>query len=113
MSGHATGDGMDGILDDRAPLFQHLAEIANGMLSLRDRHSVTWNKDDSLGGFQDQCDVFGRGAAYIRIDFVGISDGTTGIHHTEQDIHDRAIHRFAHQLRQDHARGSDQRTGND
>ena len=47
-----------------------VAKIADGVLCLGDRHTVTGNEDDALSRIENHSDVFGRRAANVGVDLV-------------------------------------------
>ena len=109
MPWHAAGDGVDGVLDVDTLGFEELGQLADGVLSLRDRKTVAGHDDHVLGIGQLDRHI-------VRAD---LTDGAvdardrasrvvTTAEATDHDVHDRSIHGIGHQLGQDRARRTHQ-----
>ena len=84
------------------------------MLRLRDGHAVTGNDDDALRVGEQQRHFVGLN----RFDRSGNAAGgsraaAAGAKRAEQNIRDRAVHRLAHEQREQRAGGADERAGDD
>ena len=106
MPRHTTCDGMNTEANFSPIFFQQLGQLFHHMLSLSDRHTVTWNNGHGAGGFQNIESVFSNDGLNFAFHFTGFhfSTAETG----KQYIGQGTIHGFAHDLRQDDTGSTDQ-----
>ena len=101
VSWHAARDGMDGKSHIHTSLAECVIEFTYLVLSLRDRHAITRNNDDLVGGGQD-CGRFFRRRAADRLCFCPSCRGSLNLAEcAEENIAERAVHGLGHDDRQD------------
>ena len=118
VSGHASGHGMDGVIDRGASGFQGVGQLLDLVLGLSQGHAVAGHDDHVLGcgqqlgdfrilprgGLRGFCGLgrghFGRGCRR-GVDLAGHG----GL--TQQDGHQRAVHGLAHNSREHQTGGTD------
>ncbi len=114
MAGHAAGHRVDAEAHVDALAAQRLRDLEDRVLRLGNRHTVTGDDHDllrvrqQLGGFQrlDRLDL-----ALVLAAFRGAA--AAGTEAAGDDRQEPTIHRAAHDVAQDGARGTDQRAGHD
>ena len=113
---HPAGDGMDRVADLDAALLEQVGQLAHVVLGLRHGHPVSGYEDDLVRVGQHDGDVVGArradGAA------VGIGCRSRGARadlaeRAEQDVGDRAVHRPAHEHREQRSGGADEHPTHD
>ena len=104
--------GMDGELHFDAALGELIVQLANPMLGLRHGHAVAGNDHDERGLLQNLRGAF-DGFFFVRTFFAAGSRGLHLAECAEQHIRERAVHRPAHDDRQDQAAGAVERAGGD
>ncbi len=115
MARHSPCDWVDGVFDLDALLLEHLGHLAQRVLRLRHRHAVARDDDDLLGLLEHEGGVRGAallvGALLARLAAARcrVAGAETARDHREE----AAVHRPAHDVAEDRARGADQRAGDD
>ena len=92
---------------------EQLGQVAHGVLRLGHGHAVARDDDDALDAVEQHGDLFGRGGLDRLVDLVGVRRVRRRPHRAEEHVGQRAVHRLAHDVGQDDARGADQRAGDD
>ena len=113
MSGHAAGNGVDGELDFNAVFVMEVGgHFLNNVLRLSDGHAVTGNDDNFVGVFHDESGVFGISGLSDFYDAVilCLSAGGFGTETSEHNAGQRAVHCLYHNIRQNCAAGTHNRT---
>ena len=103
---------MDGELHLHAFLGQGVVQLADAVLGLGHGHAVAGDDDHGPGGRHDLGGVFGRGAlgrALLGAALAGLNLPESA----EQHVGERAVHRLAHDDREDQARGAVEGPGGD
>ena len=114
--GPAAGDGMDGVRDVDAPLLQQVGELAHLVLRLRDGEPVA--RDDTTRCAYASITATSS-AVVARTDAPSTpppspaGPGDDLAEGAEEHVRDRAVHRLAHQHRQQGSRGADERAAHD
>ena len=103
---------MHGELHVHAVLAQGVVQFAHAVLGLGHGHAVAGDDDHAAGGRHDLGRVFGRGALDGALFGVALA-GLNLPESAEQHVGERAIHRLAHDDREDQARGAVQGPGGD
>ena len=81
------------------------------MLRLRDRHAVSWHDHHTAGSFQDIVGILDRDGLHFSLDLGTFRRSPTKAR--EEDIAQGAIHRLAHDDREDQATRTDQVASDD
>jgi hypothetical protein len=110
VAGHAAGHRVDGEGHLGAVLLEQVAELADHVLRLGDGHAVAGDEHDRLRGLEDEVGVVGDDRLDLALDLGGLLGGAEA---GEQHVRQRAVHGLAHDVREDDARGTDQRAGHD
>ena len=87
-------------------------ELAHGVLGLRRRHAVARDEDDLPRVGELRRDVLQRDLAHHAF-LARLGRGGRAAERAEQDVRDRAVHRLAHEDREDEARAAVQRARDD
>ena len=116
VAGHAPRDGVNRVLHLHAPSLEQVGELAHGVLGLGDGEPVAGDDHDLAGVREHDGEVVGRDLA----DSVPVRDrrrGSASRRHrpegAEEDVRERAVHRSAHQDREQRAGGADERPADD
>ena len=104
MSGHAAGDGVNGVFHLDAFLLQSIRHFAQRMLRLRYRHAVARHDDDLGGVLHDEGGVVG-GAELRRFLLAARPARGRGLaaEATQNHRNEGTVHRVAHDVGQDRA----------
>jgi hypothetical protein len=95
-------------------LLQNLHQVAHGVLGLSDRHAVARHDHDGTRALQQHCHFVGRCRFYApTVHILRLRTRLGGNPHPKQHIAQRAVHRAAHNRREDDARRADQRACDD
>ncbi len=108
MAWHTAGNGMDGKCHFRAIAFQQLTQLPHHVLCLSNGHTVARHKRHTLCRFQDVIGIFGSQRLHFAF-YLGclLYSAKAG----EEDVREGAIHRLTHDVGQDDASSTDQRSG--
>ena len=98
-----------------AALHEQVGEVAHRVLRLRDRHAVAGHDDQRADVGEQHGRVLARDLAHRARGGGAPAGGGRGggAEASEQHVAERAVHRLAHELREQRARGADQRAGDD
>ena len=108
MTGHATGDRVDREGHFRAILLEQIAELTDDMLSLGHGHAVARDEHDRLRCLENEVCIVGDDRLDLALD-LGCLLGRAEA--GEQHVGQGPVHRLAHDVREDDAGGTNQRTG--
>ena len=86
-------------------------QFTDRVLGLGHRHAVTRHDDHAVGVVEGAADATGVDRHLLALDLLGRPLGTAEA--TEDDADEVAVHRLAHDVRQDGTGGAHQRTGDD
>ena len=108
MPGHATRDRVDTKVDLTAILFQQLGEFFHHMLCLRYRHAIARDDDDAIGFIQSRRNPIcvNRHLLAFHRHLRTSCSAKAAKDHADK----RAVHRFAHDVRQNRTRRANQST---
>jgi len=112
---HAAGDRVDRVLHGHAHVRQLLGQLHQRVLRTGHRQAVAGNDDHGVGVGQQEGGVVGRTGLHVALQLrarraAGIGVGTEA---AEDHVEERAVHRLAHDVREDRAARAYQRAGDD
>ncbi len=110
---HAPGHRVDRVLDRHALGGELRGQLLHRVLRARHRQAVAGNDDHGLGVGEQECGVVGAAAADGLLLRVAADRGGLAPEAAEDHADERPVHRLAHDVGQDRARGADQRAGDD
>ena len=111
MPRHPAGHRVNRVLDRRAPFLQGIRQFADGVLGLGHRQAVARDDHHPIRSLEHHRDLIGAGALHLAgVDVVGVH-GRRRAQAAEQHADEGAVHRLAHDRREDQPRGSDERPG--
>ena len=113
VAGHASGDGMDGEADVDALLGEHVIEFADFVLGLRDGHAVAGDDDDLIAADRISAASSGVALRTARSSFAPAADSLHLAEGSEHHVGEGAVHRLAHDDRENEAGRSVERAGDD
>ena len=93
VAGHAAGDRVDAVDDVDAPGLEHLGQLADRVLRLRDREAVAGHDDDLRGVVEQDRDVVRLHRLDRPVGDRGGARGRPALERAEHDAADRAAHR--------------------
>ena len=113
MARHPAGDGVDGVLHFDALALQEVRHLADLVLRLRHGEPVAGDDDDFLRVAHQDRRVVGRrladGQAFLDIAGTGAGRAVAAAEAAEEDVRERAVHRVAHDPREDEPARADER----
>src|SRR5689334_24858856 len=113
MPRHSARHRVDRIFDPYALLLEEVGHLTDGMLRLRDGHSVARNNDYLLGLLHEEGRVLG-GTPFVRpVDGSRLATARYCAEASRNHRQEAAIHRAAHDVAEDCTRASDERAGDD
>ena len=104
---------MDRVSHFRAVCFEKIGQILHYVLRLGHRHSITWHKYDRARRFQSKISIMWRDGFRFAFYTRGCNLSTSHSKSAEENIRNRAIHGFAHDLGKDDPARADERPGHD
>ena len=114
MSGHTSGNRVNGVFHRNALLLQHIGHFAKDMLRLRNRHAVTGYNDDAFRLLHHIGSILGGTALPWALFFGRTTGGGCLCTKAARDNADEAaVHGLAHDVRQNRARRAHQSAGDD
>ena len=108
MTRHTPRNGVNAKVHFTAVILEKLGELFNHVLRLRYRHAIAWNNRHIGGRFKNIIGVFHRDRLDLTLNH-RLLTGDTG-KAREQNVRERPVHRLTHDLGEDDARGTYQRT---
>ena len=114
MARHPAGDRVDREPDVHAFLLEGVGKLADLVLRLGHGHAVAGHDHDAAGHLHDLGRLVGRGRAHVAVLAAGLGHALIELpERPEEHVAERAVHRAAHDDRQDQAGGAVERAGDD